>query len=414
MGIRKALVVWVLASGFSAATALPAVGQFVMGQYEDEAPFRTWNTFAFSSAASLGRGETSFSLAADCSVALANPALLLTLPKLSLTLNGSLSRASFFKYSVVNTGVLKTSQNPTLGLYALDFGGISARFGVWAAALLVSAVENYDRPEIRVEESFRGSPYYRLTVRQSGILRTIHLSLARSLGSRWALGIGLNYFVGGAEKEVTESYLAEGITISDRKTFDFTGFNLNGGLTARLSDRWTAGFVFRAPFQKTAKGHSLVNYSAPKGGTDISIIASSEDGFQLPPVLGAGLSYRMAPDFRLTADIAWHGWARYEAESFGEPQEREFRNIFKFGAGAEYGRSLTLFKKRAMVPLRLGLVVDSQPMKNPKSVYYSLTLGAGIHWDFLCLDIGYLTGRETGSGNSLTGQRLAVSLTFRH
>ena len=414
MGIRKTLVVLALASGLAASAALPAEGQLVMGQYEDEAPFRTWNTYVYSSAASLGRGETSFSLAADCSAALANPALLLTLPKLSLTLSGSFSRASFFKYSVVNTGILKTSQNPALGLYGLDFGGVSARFGSWAAALLVSVAENYDRPEIRVEESFRGSPYYSLEVKQSGLLRTIHLSLARSLGERLALGLGLNYLTGDAEKELTENYLSEGITITDRKTFDLTGFYFNGGLTARLSSRWTAGFIIRAPFQKTAKGHSLVRYAAPRGGTDISITASSEDGFRLPAVLGAGVSFWTAPDFRLSADIAWHGWSRYEAESFGEPQEREFRDIFKIGAGAEYGPSLTLFKRKAVIPLRLGVVVDPQPMKNPRSAYYSLTLGAGIHWDSLCLDIGFLTGREAGSGNTLIGQRLAVSLTYRH
>ena len=414
MGIKKIAVLAVLIVGVLAAAGRPAAGQLVMGQYEDEAPLRTWNTFAFSAGASLGRGETSFSLAADCSAALANPALLLTLPKVSVTLNGSYSRASLFKYSVVNTGVVRTAGNPALGLYALDFGGASFRFGRWAAAVLISLTEIYDRPQCKAEESYRGVPYYSLDFSQSGSLKTIHLSLARSFGERWAFGLGLNYLTGDLAKDLTEDYPTDGITIADHKEYDFKGISLNGGLCVRLSERWTAGLVLRTPFHKSAKGESLITYSVPRAGTDISISASSEDTFRLPLILGAGVSFLAASRFRISADVAWHNWARYRAESFGEPQERNFRDVFKLGAGAEYSASFSFFKKIAVIPLRLGVVVDPQPMKNPKSVYYSLTLGTGLHRDPVYLDIGFITGKETGSGNSLSGRRLAVSLAYQY
>jgi hypothetical protein len=71
--------------------ALPTVSsaQLVLGQYEDEAPLRSWNTFGLTVASSLGRGETQLALAEDCSAALGNPALLASLPKFSVGFNGS-------------------------------------------------------------------------------------------------------------------------------------------------------------------------------------------------------------------------------------------------------------------------------------------------------------------------------------
>jgi len=385
-----------------------------MGQYEDEAPLRTWNSFAFSAATALGRGETTFSLAENCSGGIANPALLLTLPKISVIFNGSYSQASLFKFAVVNTGVMKTAGNPALGLYAFDLAGASVRFGRWAAAVLMSLTESYDRPESKAEETYRGRPYYSLNFAQAGLLRTIHFSLARSFGERWSLGVGLNLLSGDLVKDFTEDYLSDGITITDHKKLDFRGINLNAGLSVRFSGRWRAGLIFRAPFPKTVRGESLVRYSVPGAGTDIHISASSEDTIRLPLILGAGVGFLAASDLRLSADIAWHNWSKYRVDFFGEFQERNFRDIFKIGAGAEYTPSISFFNKTAVMPLRIGIVIDPQPMKNPKSVYYSLTLGTGLHWDHVFLDIGFITGKETGSGDSLNSRRLAVSLAYQH
>src|SRR4030042_4458826 len=72
--------------------------QLVIGQYEDEAPLRTWNSFGLATAASIGRGETMLAAADDCSAALAQPALLDTLPRLTLSLNGSYSRSTLFRF----------------------------------------------------------------------------------------------------------------------------------------------------------------------------------------------------------------------------------------------------------------------------------------------------------------------------
>ena len=87
----------VFAPALALLTSLPASAQLVVGQYEDEAPLRTWNTFGIPSAPSVGLGGTQFARAFDSSVALVNPALLMSLPRYSVTLTGAWTWASMFK-----------------------------------------------------------------------------------------------------------------------------------------------------------------------------------------------------------------------------------------------------------------------------------------------------------------------------
>jgi hypothetical protein len=145
-----------------------ARAQLVLGQYEDEAPFRTWNTFAPATASSIGRGGTCFTLASDSSASLSNPALLLLLPRWTATVNGSLHYASFFKYSLVNTGVLGSDGNLSQALYALDYSGFSLHSGKWAFALGVGINELYNRPSALADYSYAETVLYSLSLTPRG------------------------------------------------------------------------------------------------------------------------------------------------------------------------------------------------------------------------------------------------------
>ena len=71
------------------SASLPAFAQFQAGQYTDEAPFRTWNSFPFVGASALGQGGAAYAWGASAAASLANPALLLTLPRTTVSLGGS-------------------------------------------------------------------------------------------------------------------------------------------------------------------------------------------------------------------------------------------------------------------------------------------------------------------------------------
>jgi len=408
--LRAAIVLFGLAF---ASFPLLARAQLVIGQYEEEAPFRTWNSFGPATASSLGRGGTCFAYASDSSASLSNPALLLLLPKWTATVNGSLHYASFFKYSLVNTGVLRSDGNTALSLYALDFLGASLHMGKWAFALTFGINEFYDRPSAQAESSYGGTVFYSVGMTQEGILRNLNFSAARSINDWLSAGLGINVSMGNLRREVVEQWTTADISITDRKTRDFQELYLNGGLLMNLADRVRLAAIFRTPYSRTSKNESFLEYSASAGKTDIKMEASSEDKVKQPLILGLGASCKILANLNAALDISYYNWSHYAIDYFGETLERNFRDVVKLGAGIEYQSSFKLFGRRADSPIRLGLVYDPQPMKVPRSSYLSFTFGSGISWQNFELDIGALIGRESGSGNSLEARKISVSLSVQ-
>ncbi len=409
-GITKVvLIILAVLLAFPAA----ASAQLVLGQYEDEAPLRTWNAFGIQTAVSLGRGDTVFAQADGVASALSNPALLPGLPRITISLNGTLYHASLYKYSIVNTGVLSTRDNLTIDQRALDFGGVSFQIGDWAVGLSAALTEIYDRPRVYYEYSPSANPAYTLDFRQSGFLRQVNLAVARRLGARLRLGLGFNFVDGELERMTEENYFDPGITITDRKNQAFSGFFLNGGITAEISPRLNLAVVFQPPYGKKSESRSEYRYAAPAAGTDIRISADSSDSYDQPLVLGLGAGYEISSDFRILADLAYFSWSKYRVNYFGESRQRDFRDTVKAGLGAEYALALRLFDSEARLPVRFGLGYDPQPMRDPSSAYTYFSAGAGLHWKMFALDVGASFGRESGSGHSLATRRVAISLNLR-
>ncbi len=387
--------------------------QLVLGQYEDEAPFRTWNTFGITTARSLAMGETQFTLGSDCAVSLTNPSLLTELPKTTFTVNSSFNTASFYRYSIVNTGPLSTRDNLSLGLIALDFAGASIRLKKWTIALSIGLIEIYNRPRIDYEYPPSGTVQYSLGVDQEGSLKNINFSVARKLSNGLSAGIGLNYVYGLLNKDVSEKWIAATISITDSKSHKFQGFYFNGGLLLELADKIELAAIFRTPYVKKSESDSFLRYLAPMGDTDIMLEASSQDEYKQPFVAGIGVSYKFSSDFRAASDLTFYNWSKYKINYFEEELERDLKDIFKVGVGVEYMSSGRMFGQEINIPLRAGLSYDPQPMKEPNSSYFYFSLGTGIHWGKFLLDGGILLGKESGSGNSLSARRVALSLSFR-
>jgi hypothetical protein len=387
--------------------------QMDLGQYKEEAPLRTWNKLGISTARSLGLGETQFTWGSDCAVSLTNPALLTRLAKITFTLNSSLSTAQLYRYSIVNTGPLSTRGNLSLSLIALDFAGASIRFKSWTLALSIGLIESYDRPQTGYEYPSEGIVLYSLQTNQGGDLKNINFSIARKLFGGLSAGIGLNYAYGFLERDVNEQWTTESITITDSKSHRFKGFYLNGGLLWQLTDKIEAAAIFRTPYVKKSESESLLRNLSPEGDTDIIIEASARNEYKQPLVAGIGVSYKFSPRLRAASDFTFYNWSAYKVDYFEEEFEGELKNTIKIGVGIEHSSSRHLFGREVKIPLRAGFIYDPQPMKEPNSAYFYLSLGTGIHWERFLLDGGLILGRESGSGNSLTASKVALSLSWR-
>jgi len=402
------VLLWMFA--FFPKTSWP---QLVLGQYEDEAPVRTWNAFGITTARSLAMGETQFTLGSDCAVSLTNPSLLTRLPKTTLTVNSSLNTASFYRYSIVNTGPLSTRNNPSLGIIALDFAGASIRLKNWTLALSIGLIESYNRPQAAYEYSPEDTVLYSLGIDQEGSLKNINFSVARKLSGGLSAGIGLNYVYGLLKKDISEKWITAPISITDSKSHKFQGFYINGGLLLELADKIELAAIFRTPYVKKSESESLLRYFAPGGDTDIMIEASSRDEYKQPLVAGIGVSYKFSSELRAATDFTFYNWSKYKINYFEEELERDLKDIIKIGVGVEYMRSGRMFGQEIKMPIRAGFSYDPQPMKEPNSSYFYLSLGTGIHWGNFLLDGGMLLGTESGSGNSLSARKVALSLSFR-
>lgn len=389
--------------------------QLILGQYEDEAPFRTWNTFGISTASSLAMGETQFTLASDCAASLSNPALLTGLPKITFTINSSFDTASFFKYSVVNTGVFYTEKNIYLSLISFDFAGLSVRVKNWTFALSMALVESYYRPSAEDEYSYMNRLYYTFNLSQEGHLKNINFSVARKFFNFLSAGIGFNYVYGYLEKDIRESRVVSDITITDNKSHELQGLYINGGLVLDLTRKIEVAVIFRTPYVKKSESESLYRFSAPPGDTDIKIEASGRSEYKQPFVAGIGVSYEFSPKLRVASDFTFYNWSKYSIIYFEEEDvlERNFKDIIKIGSGFEYLSAIKIFGQNVTVPLRAGLSYDPQPMRVPDSYYFYLSFGTGLHWRNFFLDGGMLVGKEWGSGDSLTAHKVALSLSFK-
>lgn len=386
-----------------------ASAQLVLGQYEDEAPLGTWNIFGSPSAPSLGLGGAQFARAWDASVSLTNPSLLLKLPRLSVAVSASYALSSLFKYSLVNTGVVETIGNPTVGVLGADYVGLAIHRGDWAFALGVAAPESYARPGIAISDSG-----YQLNLDQTGYLCVFHAAVARRLPARLSLGLGINYATGRLDRTIVEqtSDMVRVVTITDDKAESYRGIFFNAGLAWEASTRLTAALVARSPYVKKGTGRSLLRYEVPAEGTDIQIDAEATNSYRQPWVFGAGVSYRLTAAWSFVADAAYYGWSRYRVTYFDEPLDRPFRDIVKAGAGLEYLAAATMYGRSARIPFRLGFSLDPQPMTTVDSTYRTLTFGTGLELRALAIDLSASFGREKGSGDSLKTQKIVLSVRY--
>ena len=388
-----------------------------LGQYEEEAPLRTWNLFGNLTASQMAMGGTRFAHAAPQAVGLsaaqANAALLPRLPgQLTLSASGAFQRSELNAYGPVNTGVFITTGNPGVNNWALESGGIALRYRGWAVALTASISSYFDRPALYVDEEYEGQVVYAIEFAQNGFSRTYNLALSRQVNSWLAAGLGINYTSGSRERETVENIYYRNITLGDAKALDFDAVFLNGGITLDFHQDLTLGIVFRTPHTLSGDGESSVTNLTPPL-TDIRIEASGESRYRQPLVLGAGAEYRPADNVRLAADATFFNWASYEVDFFDENVPRDFKNVLTLSAGAEYRAAFRIKEELFHIPLRVGISYDPQPVTSLDTAYTYVTGGLGLSHRNFFVDVGGRIGWESGSGAGLRAFQANITVGYR-
>ena len=407
--LRKLLIILI---GLIPAAALPLPGQFDPGQYTDEAPFRTWNSFPYAGAAAAGRGQTVFAWTTDASSTAANPALLLTLPKATVSLGGSFQWATAMRFGPVNSGLLRASSPIGGSSFTGDHAVVSLRAGRFAFAAGVFLSELYDRPGAEVYDDDSQNRLFTIRFTQTGLQRTFHLAAAFQLSPRLGLGAGVNAATGRLTMELMEDIRFLGFNFTTTKSSSLKGFSINGGVFWDVSPAVRAALTFRSPFTLEAGTETIDRYAAPEIGTEIIIRGESADSFKRPLAVGAGLSIRHSDRFRTALDVAWTRWSSYEAVWLGDAPVRDFRDTVRVSAGGEFLSTIRIFRKIVEAPFRFGLIYDPQPPARPRSAYWGIAAGAGLAIDGFRIDLGGLIGTAQDAGDRLTSARISLSCGY--
>ena len=387
--------------------------QLFLGQYEDEAPLMTWNLLGPATGSITGMGNVRFTNTTDCSAVLTNPALISKLPKLTLTFNSSIQSAQLNKYGFINTGLLHTEENSPITIYAFDLIGISYNFGSWGIAVSMAELENYSRPTAKYESPYQDNLNKSIEYSQKGLLRNLNLSLSKQFNSWISAGIGINFVKGSLERNWEDKNFMPDITITDYKHHDINGYYINGGLIFNISKNFMLATIFRSPYTRKADSESRLRNFTPAGNTDISIEISHKSSFKQPLVLGAGFNYRISNPISFALDVSFFNWENYKVDYFGEELNRNFKNTVIINAGIEYMSSIKIFNYLLNIPAWAGFSYDPQPMKKPASKYHYFTTGLGVRGNHFFLDLGFMFGFETGSGDNLKTMKATLTLGFR-
>jgi long-subunit fatty acid transport protein len=391
--------------------AVPSAAQLKIGQYADEAPLRTWNVFPSATASGLGRGTVSMAWAEDGAAAWANPALLASLTRPTLTFGGSIQVVDCHRFSLVNTGQIRSDSPLTVASPAFDAAAASVRWGAWVLAVAYGTWESYARPQATIEISSRGYLIYGLDFTQAGRLWATTFAAARRLGRRLSLGLSVHVLWGAMSRGYEEIW--GDFRIIDRRETTFSGWVPQAGLAWDVSPRWRIGASVRPAWTKKGRSRARVEFQSDEVPGGIIQEEAWDDALGQPWIVGLGSSLQPLPGLTLAADAVWFDWSGYAPSLYGEPAERAFRDVLRLSAGAEYRFSFRLFGLELGYPLRAGLVYDPQPMRDPRSTYLDFSVGTGLEWKGLRLDIGVLAGRENGSGSGLTVRRVALGLSVR-
>jgi long-subunit fatty acid transport protein len=379
-----------------------------VGQYEDEAPLRSWNILGIASGKSSSLGGITVILVDDLSAIFTNPSVSAGIDEMRLEGGIEASSAELYRYSLVNTGAIAstTLKGKGLGSYFIAFSLPSRGFNL---SFAWGKIEDINRPSAGFSTQWGES----LAADFSGRTSLFSIALSKKTG-RVSFGLGFNYLYGFFARDVNH-IINEGpafVYYTEQVKEEFSGYYFTLGTTFELNSRFNLAFSLRTPYER--KGEGRVFREMETVWEDIiGDYRSSDDRYAQPLALLFGGSYRFSDDILLAFELDYLRWSSYRVTYFADELPRNFKDTFIFRLGAEYNLHLTRDERAITVPLRIGYLFDPQPVPSPNYRYHYLTCGSGFSLSRLSCDFGFQYGFERSSGENMSAIRFITSLSYR-
>ncbi len=267
--------------------------------------------------------------------------------------------------------------------------------------------------------------YVNTSTELRGGIEAINIGFGTRVYSDLAFGTSLNIYSGKVQRSSNSVAVAPGIPVNNfqhgfgliyQNQFDsnsFSGFNVTMGLKLD-GPKFDAGLVVRTPFSLNQKGEEvsveIVDLNGVAFLTDTTFQIDLLTKYDIPLMVGFGLGLQMNEKWLLATDFEYRNFAsshikirqnlilvpggsNVEEFTVLDSTEWQYSNVFIVRAGTEYKYESQI----GTVALRAGLgyvplptpSVDSSGNRST-AVSYQASLGAGIHWSQIKLDIGYM------------------------
>ena len=377
---------------------------------------RTAFTVQGSGARAMGTGGAFIAVADDATAVSFNPAGLAQLlrPELSLVGQGNSSNVALTGFTGLDasqpttfsdTHTKDNHSGPTFASFAVPWKVDGYNY-VFLASYQRLFDFNYASSSLYQATASAGATTQTIAqgVRQTGGIDLYSLALGAEISSRILLGVAVNYWLGRPEFQYASARQTSGVGVPFdsqlSQSSEFRGINANLGLMWR--SQWlNFGMVYRTPF--TAKYTFTNRYAYLDSSTFVPAVQAgpaTSANLNWPETLGWGFAVHPNPRLMFSADWSHTPWSHTSYSAPGSSLDGmnwfDFQNptvtrdVTDVHAGTEW---VAWLGDTFVIPLRLGAFREPQPIVDTitgtQRVLEGWTLGCGIKWQNLALDLAY-------------------------
>ncbi|MBU3057490.1 OmpP1/FadL family transporter [Pseudomonas indica] len=270
---------------------------------DDEGTSAVQFNFANPGARSLSMGGAFVALADDATAAYANPAGLTQLSRRELSVEG--------RYNRYSTPHLSDVEESTDGSFETTSFHDEARSSTSGASFLSAvfpfehatvALYRHELMNFKTRFDYQPENAFLFPFHSRAELKDVAYgaSVGWAVGERLRLGAGIAWHDFELDSLTTRD-ADNGVTTRQRQNGSDHGFGYTLGLRYLITDDLSLGMVYR----RSPRFHYKVSAStdeANPGGEQVAFVNKQSD-FDIPDVLGVGVSYRITPAFTLNFDV---------------------------------------------------------------------------------------------------------------
>lgn len=258
-----------------------------------------------------------------------------------------------------------------------------------------------------------------------GGLDAINIGFGTRIHNNLSFGTSVNVYSGKVQRHTDALVAGDNLPVNNRQHGEldvvvqqadsntFSGFNVTVGLKLD-GERFDAGLIVKTPFSLNQKREvftsEIVNVNGIPLATDTTFQIDLLTKYDIPLIVGFGVGYQVNENWLLATDLEYRNFSSAQIkirenlilvpggnniEEFEvlTDEEWQWSNVFIVRTGTEYLRKTGI----GTIPLRAGLGYVPLPTPNvdimgnrSTATSYQLSLGTGIHWSQIKLDIGYM------------------------